>query len=99
MYGDCLMNAPILDFASDLVAFPHSGGRYVYVLAHDFAFNQVGPLPGSHHADDLILEFDKDIDMPDDVMFKVMNKTSLAEGEKGLADRFVQMVTTFAKTG
>ena len=99
LQGDCIMNAPILDFASDLVTFPHSGGRYVYVLDHDFAFNQDGLLPGSHHGDDIFLEFDIQTDGLNEELLKAFNKTSLVDWEKGLAAKFVEMITTFAKTG
>ena len=93
------MNSAIFDFASDLVASPHSGGRYVYVLDHDFEFNRDQLVTGSHHGDELSLEFDNEKDVADDVIWKMLNKTSLGEGEKGLEAKFVQFVTTFAKTG
>ncbi|XP_076452799.1 acetylcholinesterase-like [Babylonia areolata] len=99
MYGDCLLVADILGWARLLAASPHSAARYMYVFDHDFAFNSQGPLPGTHHGDELALEFDTSLDMPEDFIFKRLNKTELAPEEHPLSDKFVQILTSFAKTG
>ena len=99
MYGDCILIAPVLDFTRILAANPRSGANYLYVVNHDFSFNQDSPIPGSHHGDELMLLFDNEIDLPDDSIIKAMKKTDITPEEKPLATKFAQIFTTFAKTG
>ncbi|KAL8565178.1 hypothetical protein ACOMHN_003965 [Nucella lapillus] len=99
MYGDCLMNVPVTEWARYLASAPHSASRYFYVLDHDFAFNKQGLVPGAHHADDLFLLFDMERDFPKDSIFTVLNKTSLSDKEQTLSATMVKTWTTFAKTG
>ncbi|KAK7103719.1 acetylcholinesterase-like isoform X2 [Littorina saxatilis] len=99
MYGDCLMNAPILEWSRYLAASPHTSNRYLYVLDHPFAFNAQSVYPGSHHADELLLEFDNEREFEDNFLLKKFNTTALAADEVPLAKKFIQIITTFAKTG
>ncbi|KAL8572556.1 hypothetical protein ACOMHN_040460 [Nucella lapillus] len=99
MYGDCLMNVPVTEWARYLAAAPHSASRYFYVLDHDFAFNKQSLEPGAHHADELLLLFDLERDLPEDTANRVSNKTSLSEEEQALSATLVKTWTTFAKTG
>ncbi|KAL8564529.1 hypothetical protein ACOMHN_003287 [Nucella lapillus] len=99
LYGDCLMNVPITEWARYLAAAPHSAARYFYVLDHDFAFNKQSLVRGAHHADDLFLLFDLERDFPEDTANCVFNKTSLSEEEQALSATLVKTWTTFARTG
>ncbi|XP_076454035.1 carboxylesterase 1C-like isoform X2 [Babylonia areolata] len=99
MYGDCILTTDILDWARRLAASSHSAARYVYIFDHDFAFNNQGPVPGSHHSDELVLEFDNTMEMPEDFFFKKLNKTGIAPEEQPLSDKYIQILTSFAKTG
>lgn len=98
MYGDCLMNAPIVEWMRRLAASPHSASRYLLVVDHDFHTNKHSPIPGSHHGDELMLQFDGVL-FPEDTIIAAMNKTGLAADEQPLSAKFIKIVTTFAKTG
>ena len=99
VYGDCLMTAPIVEWMRHLVASPHSASRYLYVMDHDFSTNKHSPVPGSHHGDELALQFDNDILLSDDSIFILMNKTKITADEQPLSAKFIKIVTQFAKTG
>ena len=63
MVGDSIFVSFVFDWLRRLVSAKEStrssGARYLYVLDHDFLFNQQGPISGAHHADDLFLQFDQ----------------------------------------
>ncbi|KAL8564528.1 hypothetical protein ACOMHN_003286 [Nucella lapillus] len=98
MYGDCIMIVAITEWARYLAAAPHSASRHLYVVDHDFAFNQ-HTVPGAHHGDELALLFDVEKEFPEGNIFKTLNKTSISEEEQNLSEKLVNMWTTFAKTG
>ena len=99
VYGDCLMNAHIVEWMRYLAASLHSASHYLYVMDHDFHTNKHSPVPGSHHGDELALQFDNDVLLPDDSIFALMNKTKIAPDEQPLSAKFIKIVTQFAKTG
>lgn len=99
MYGDCIFNVAITEWVRYLASAPHSASRYMYVVDHDFACNTQGPVTGAHHGDELMLEFDLERDMPDDVIFKVLNRVPSDEEKNVLSPKFIDILTTFAKTG
>ncbi|KAK7496738.1 hypothetical protein BaRGS_00011947 [Batillaria attramentaria] len=100
LYSDPLMLAPIVNWTRTLAAQePRTGSRYMYLLDHAFDFNNYGPAPGSHHGDDLVLEWEFLVPEGGMNILTMMNKTHLTKEEEGLSDLFVDIVTTFAKTG
>ncbi|KAL8578232.1 hypothetical protein ACOMHN_040993 [Nucella lapillus] len=96
MTSDCLILSDIVDLARRLANSSHSAALYLYVFDHDFVFNRKGLLPGSHHGDELVLEFDSEME---DNVFKRINKSGMAAEEEPLARMFVDVLTAFAKTG
>ncbi|XP_076436664.1 acetylcholinesterase-like [Babylonia areolata] len=99
LFADCALGVDIMDWARQLAASSHSAARYLYVFDHDFVFNSQAPVQGSYHGDELLLEFDTTLDVPEDFLFKRLNKTELAPEEQPLSDKFIQILTSFAKTG
>ncbi|KAK7103717.1 hypothetical protein V1264_018565 [Littorina saxatilis] len=99
LYGDCLMVAPVFEWTRYLADSPHTSNRYLYVMDHPFDFNNQGPYPGAHHGDELVMLFDYNTQIQYSNFMKMFNKTALTPGELPVGDTFVQIVTTFAKTG
>ncbi|XP_076436458.1 fatty acyl-CoA hydrolase precursor, medium chain-like [Babylonia areolata] len=99
MYGDCVLSVDVLDWARQLAASSHSAARYLYIFDHNFASSSQSLVPGSHHADELVLEFDNTLALPEDNIFRLMNKTEMAPEEQPLSDMYIQILTSFAKTG
>jgi len=98
LYGDFLFFAPSVNWMRTLVAQPHDGNRYMYVFDHDFAFNRNSAFPGTHHSDELPVEFEMMCINTMD-MFQLLNKSYDTEDIPAISSMFVQLLTTFAKTG
>ncbi|KAK7486053.1 hypothetical protein BaRGS_00022662 [Batillaria attramentaria] len=98
IYGDAMFFAPTIQWLRPLVSQSHQGARYLYLLEHDFHFNREG-IPGTHHADELFIEFD--VQAPEGSLFQLAGKSTEAcsEEDDRMSDMFVDVVTTFAKTG
>nr|KAG5687083.1 hypothetical protein BaRGS_017101 [Batillaria attramentaria] len=98
IYGDAMFFAPTIQWLRPLVSQSHQGARYLYLLEHDFHFNREG-IPGTHHADELFIEFD--VQTPEGSLFQLAGKSTEAcnEEDDRMSDMFVDVVTSFAKTG
>lgn len=95
VYGDALISAPCLAWIRTLADQPHTGGRYLYWLNHDLSFNRAYPVQGTHHGDELLLEFD----LISDAMCFTSKRGPLTPEEEKLSSDFVSMLADFAKTG
>ncbi|KAK7486054.1 hypothetical protein BaRGS_00022663 [Batillaria attramentaria] len=98
IHGDALFFAPTIQWLRPLVSQSHQGARYLYLLEHDFYFNREG-IPGTHHADELFIEFD--VQTSEGSLFQLAGKSTEAcnEEDDRMSDMFVDVVTSFAKTG
>ncbi|KAK7463168.1 hypothetical protein BaRGS_00038227 [Batillaria attramentaria] len=98
IHGDALFFAPTIQWLRPLVSQSHQGARYLYLLEHDFHFSREG-IPGTHHADELFIEFD--VQTSEGSLFQLAGKSTEAcnEEDDRMSDMFVDVVTSFAKTG
>lgn len=97
LQGDAWMYAPGTQMAQNLAAHPRSGALYLYLFDHDVTFNKGRLVQGSYHGDELYFEFDL---LFPEVSTPFLNKSKVISPEEELlAEMFVKMLTTFAKTG
>lgn len=93
--GDALFSAPSMMWIRTLAVQPHTSKRYLYWLNQNLSFNWGGPVPGTHHADDLLLEFEF---LTESMLFSGKTGPLTPEEEK-LSSDFVAMLADFARTG
>lgn len=98
MYADSLFYAPSVQWLRSLVQSQHTGKRYMYLFDHDFEFNRRTIMPGTHHGDELALEFEPK-PLINSLFFLLQNKTYNSDDIPALSDMFVNVVTSFARTG